>query len=59
LSILSGWGWNEEAVMAESDGGTAPFTGHLGPVCAVAYSPDGTTLTTTGGDRTVGLSTAR
>lgn len=33
--------------MAESSDGKAPFAGHAGPVLAVAYSLDGTTLITT------------
>ena len=45
--------------MAESNSGAVPFAGHPGPVLAVAYSPDGTTLTTTGDDGTIRVWNAR
>ncbi|HEU0090017.1 MAG TPA: hypothetical protein VFQ77_20590 [Pseudonocardiaceae bacterium] len=45
--------------MAESNSGAVPFAGHPGPVLAVAYSPDGATLTTTGADGTARVWDAR
>ena len=45
--------------MAELREPAEPFWGHAGPVRAVAYSPDGTTLTTTGSDGTARVWDAR
>ena len=52
-------GWEWRYLKQQTRGGLFTLYGHTGPVCSVAFSPDGSRIVTGSGDRTAKVWDAR